>query len=134
MPNKLNAASRQPIPKVRHRATNWAEYEAGLRRRGSLPTWVTEDAIAAWAAAPRTTSGGQTTYSDSAIQTCLMLRAAFKLPLRQAEGLTLSVVEMLGIDLGVPDHSTVSRQSAVGSRPDWNRLLATRCPAGRCTC
>jgi transposase len=41
-----------------------------------------------------------------------MRRAAFKLPLRQAEGLMLSVVEMLGIELGVPDHSTVSRRSA----------------------
>jgi hypothetical protein len=112
MPNKLNAAGRHHIPKMRHRVTNWAEYEAGLRRRGSLTMWVTEDAIAAWAAAPRTTSGGQATYSDSAIQACLMLRAAFKLPLRQAEGLMLSVVEMLGIELGVPDHSTVSRRSA----------------------
>jgi hypothetical protein len=58
MPNKRNAAGRHHIPKMRHRVTNWAEYEAGLRRRGSLTMWVTEDAMAAWAAAPRTTSGG----------------------------------------------------------------------------
>ena len=41
-------------------------------------------------------------YSDSAIQTCLMLRAAFKLALRQAEGLMLSVVELLRCDSRYP--------------------------------
>jgi hypothetical protein len=41
-----------------------------------------------------------------------MLRAAFKLPLRQAEGLMVSVVELLGCELAVPDHTTVSRRAA----------------------
>ncbi len=72
---------------MRHAVTNWAEYESGLRRRGSLTLWITDEAISAWSATRRSTPGGQATYSDSAIQTCLMLRAAFKLPLRQAEGL-----------------------------------------------
>ena len=85
--------------------------EAGLRRRGSLTLWVTEQAIDAWRAAPRSTPGGQATYSDSAIQTCLMLRAAFKLALRQAEGLMMSFVELLGRELAVPDHTTVSRRA-----------------------
>ena len=85
MPHKKNANGRHHIPKMRHCVTNWREYEAGLRRRGSLTMWVTDEAMAAWAAAPRATPGGQAVYSERAIQTCLMLRAAFKLPLRQAE-------------------------------------------------
>jgi hypothetical protein len=36
MPFKSNAARRHHIPKQRHRVTNWAAYEAGLRARGSL--------------------------------------------------------------------------------------------------
>ena len=112
MPHKKNANGRHHIPKMRHCVTNWREYEAGLRRRGSLTMWVTDEAMAAWAAAPRATPGGQAVYSDSAIQTCLMLRAAFKLALRQAEGLMSSIVELLGCELAVPDHSTVSRRSA----------------------
>lgn len=40
-----------------------------------------------------------------------MLRTAFKLPLRQAEGLLTSVVEFLGCELAVPDHTTVSRRA-----------------------
>ena len=41
-----------------------------------------------------------------------MLRAAFKLALRQVEGLMLSVVKLLGYELAVPDHTTVSRRAA----------------------
>lgn len=91
--------------------TNWTEYEAGLRRRGSLTLWLKETAIDAWNAAPRSTPGEQATYSESAIQTCLMLRTAFKLALRQAEGLTASVIELIGCELAVPDHATVSRRA-----------------------
>jgi hypothetical protein len=40
-----------------------------------------------------------------------MLRAAFKLALRQAEGLMMSVVELLGCELAVPDHTTLSRRA-----------------------
>ena len=112
MPHKKNAAGRHHIPKMRHAVTNWTEYECGLRRRGSLTLSITEEAIAAWSAMRRATPGGQATYSDSAIQTCLMLRAAFKLPLRQAAGLMLSVVELLGCELAVPDHTTLSRRAA----------------------
>jgi hypothetical protein len=111
MPNKFNAERRHHIPKMKSTVTNWAVYEADLRRRGSLTMWITEDAISAWHAAPRATPGGQATYSDGVIETCLMLRTAFKLPLRQAEGLMLSVVELLGREMAVPDHTTVSRRA-----------------------
>jgi hypothetical protein len=73
--------------------TNWSEYNEALRQRGSLTVWFTEDAIAAWKAAPRTTPGGQPHYSDLAITTALTLRAVFHLPLRQTEGLIGSEAE-----------------------------------------
>jgi hypothetical protein len=47
MPYKVNAARRHHIPKQRHRVTNWAAYEAGLRARGSLTAWFSEEAILA---------------------------------------------------------------------------------------
>jgi len=111
MPNKHNADRRHHIPKMKFQVTNWAEYEAGLRRRGSLTLWVTDETIDGWSAEQRTTPGGQATYSDSAIQICLMLRTAFKLALRQGEGLMTSIFELLGCDLAVPDHTTVSRRA-----------------------
>src|SRR3978361_1078954 len=40
-----------------------------------------------------------------------MLRSAFKLALRQTEGLITSVLALMGLMLSAPDHSTVSRRS-----------------------
>ena len=87
MPFKTNAARRHRIPKQQHRVTNWAEYDAALRQRGSLTVWFSQEAIAAWRAEPRTTPGGQPHYSALAIRTALTLRAVFRLALRQTEGL-----------------------------------------------
>jgi hypothetical protein len=50
-------------------------------------------------------------YSDLAITTALTLRAVFHLPLRQTEGLIGSVLQLLGLDLPVPDFSTLSRRA-----------------------
>src|SRR4051794_16431707 len=69
VPFKANAARRHRIPRQRHRVTNWAEYYASLRQRGSSTVWFTEEAVAAWRAEPRTTRGGQPWYSPLAILT-----------------------------------------------------------------
>jgi len=105
LPFKLNQDRRQHIPRQRRRVTNWPAYEASLRQRGSLTVWFTDEAIAAWAAEPRTTRGGQPWYSPLAILTALTLRAVFRLAYRQAEGL-------LGLLLRVLDHTTLSRRAA----------------------
>jgi hypothetical protein len=111
LPFKANAARRHHIPKQNHRVTNWAEYDAGLRARGSLTVWFTPEAVAAWRAEPRTGRGGQPSYSALAVATALTLRAVFRLALRQTEGLIGSVLQLLGLDLPVPDHSTMSRRA-----------------------
>jgi len=111
LPFKLNADRRHHIPKQKFKVTNWHDYDASLRQRGSLTVWVTDEAIAAWTAEPRTTRGGQRTYSAVAILTALTLRAVFRLALRQTEGLIGSVIRLLGLDLAVPDHSTLSRRA-----------------------
>ncbi len=99
------------MPKQRHRVTNWAAYKAGLRARGSLTVWFTAEAVEAWRAEPRTGRGGQPRYSALAITTALTLRAVFRLALRQTEGLIASILQLLGLDLAVPDHSTLSRRA-----------------------
>ena len=93
--------------------------EAGLKRRGDLTLWIDEAAIAGWQAPRRTTPGGQARYSDLAIQLVLMLRLVFHLALRQAEAFAGSVLRLLGIDLFIPDHTTLSRRSRnfSGRRP-----------------
>src|SRR3954453_9761828 len=111
MPHKYNADRRHHIPRPKRRVTNWAEYDAALRQRGSLTVWFTAEAIAAWKAAPRTTPGGQPCYSDLAITTALTLKAVFRLALRQTEGLIGSVLQLLGLALPVPEPSTPSRRA-----------------------
>jgi hypothetical protein len=112
VPFKFNYKGRHHIPRQRHRVTNWRDYDAALRNRGSLTIWFTEEALAGWKAQPRTTPGGQRHYSDLAIETALTLRAVFRLALRQSEGLIGSIMRMLNIDLPVPDHTTLSRRAS----------------------
>jgi Transposase DDE domain len=111
MPFKANAARCHHIAKQKRKVTNWAAYDASLRQRGSLIVWCTDEAIAGWRAAPRTTRGGQAWYSPLAILTALTLKAVFRLALRQTEGLIGSIIGLLSLTLAVPDHSTLSRQA-----------------------
>src|ERR1035441_4725880 len=110
MPNKHTSPRRRHIPKMKFRVNNWAEYDAGLRRRGSLTLWVTPEVLDGWRAARRTTPGGQTVYSELAIETGMMLRLAFNLALRQTEGLMISIFGLLDVPLSTPDRSTLSRR------------------------
>lgn len=120
MPFKRNAGRRHRIPKARYRVRNWREYEAGLERRGDLTLWVDEAALAGWQAPRRTTPGGRARYSDAAIELMLMLRLVFHLALRHAEGFATSVLQLLGHELRIPDHTTVSRRGRgfAGRRPE----------------
>ena len=77
MPYKANADRRHKIPRARYRVTNWPDYDAALVRRGSLTLWVTEEALAAWHAPAIGKRGGQSVYSDVAIETGLALRLVF---------------------------------------------------------
>src|SRR5215204_3752358 len=112
MPFKLNQDRRHRIPRQQRKVTNWPAYDASLRQRGSLTVWFSDEAITAWRAEPRTTRGGQPWYSELAILTALTLRAVFRLAYRQTEGLIGSLMGLLGLDLPVPDHTTLSRRAA----------------------
>src|ERR1700737_2772251 len=110
MPFKANADRRDKFPRAKYKVTNWPEYEAELRRRGSLTVWVTDEAIAAWHAPATGKRGGQLTYSDLAIETGLALRLVLRLGLRQIEGTLGSIAHLLGVDIKIPDHTTFSRR------------------------
>jgi IS5 family transposase len=111
LPFKLNQDRRRHIPEQKRKVVNWREYDESLRRRGSLTVWFSDEVIEAWKASPRTGRGGQPEYSDLAILTGLTLKAVFRLAYRQTEGLIGSVIGLLGLDLAVPDHSTLCRRA-----------------------
>ena len=111
MPYKFNESRRHKIPKARYRVTNWPEYDAALVRRGSVTVWFTDDAVAAWHAPATGERGAPPIYSAIAIETGLALRLVFHQPLRQTEGMLRSIAAVLGVDIAIPDHTTLSRRS-----------------------
>src|SRR3954470_6752082 len=117
LPFKLNQDRRHHIPGQKRKVVNWREYDESLRRRGSLTVWFSDEAVAAWEAERRTSRGGQPEYSDLAILTALTFKAVFRLAYRQTEGLIGSVIGLLGLDLAVPDHTTLCRRAATLEMP-----------------
>ena len=90
---------------------NWPEYEAGLRRRGDLTIWLSEGALARWKAKSSGKPGGQQVYDKLAIETAVTLSLVYHLALRQTEGFLCSIFQLLGLNLPVPDHTTISRRA-----------------------
>lgn len=94
-----------------YRLRNWKEYNKALVERGSLTLWVSEDVLSAWHNRTRSGKRGKTAfYTDTAILCMATLEEVYHLPLRATEGLTRSVVRLLGVELSVPDYTTLCRR------------------------
>ena len=94
--------------KPRYRTTNWKQYNASLKARGSLTVWL--DKRMCWFAAASGKRGRSPKFSDGAIQFCLTLKNLFGLALRQTTGLVQSVLQLSGLAWPVPDFSTLCRR------------------------
>ena len=116
MPFKVNADRRHHIPRQQDRVTNWSEYDAALRQRGSLTVWFSEEAIAAWRAEPRTTRGGQPRYSALAIATALTLRTVFRLASGLVGSLSAPIETLLFSGFSTPNQGGNPRWSGVPVR------------------
>jgi hypothetical protein len=99
--------------KMKYRIQNWRAYERGLRNRGDIIIWLSEEARAAWTPPKSGLRGGQRRYSKLAILTALTLRVLFRLPLRQTEGFLDSLLSLMGLGLKAPDHTTLSRRGRI---------------------
>jgi hypothetical protein len=101
----------RPKYKTKYRRSNWTEYDRALVQRGGIGLWISEGAIEDRKPAASGGRGGQRKFSDHAIETALMLRPIFKLPLRQTDGFLRSILSLMDIGLEAPDHTTLSRRS-----------------------
>jgi hypothetical protein len=54
--------------------------------------------------------GRNQTYSDTAIQCCLMIKSIFRLSLRMVTGFVQSLIKLLRIRLTAPDYTTLCRR------------------------
>jgi transposase len=90
---------------------NWSDYNAGLKQRGSLTFWIDEDVLQGWVEPELSGKRGESRYySDVAIATMGTIKSVYGLAGRQCQGFLESIFALMGLDLAVPDHSTLSRR------------------------
>lgn len=96
-----------------YRLRNWKQYNSALVQRGSLTLWVSDEAISAWRNPEKTGKPGHPrTYSDAAVLCMATLKEVYHLPLRATQGLTASLMQLLGLDLPAISYSQLSRRCA----------------------
>ena len=103
--------ARRAPEKVAYRVRNWEQSNDALVRRGSLTLWVERDTLDAWRYQGPAQQGAQFQYSNLAIECLLTLRAVYHLTLRATEGFARSLFELMGLDLCVPDYTTLCRRA-----------------------
>lgn len=98
--------------KSKHKIHNWKQYNQALVQRGSLTIWMDEQAIKLWHCQSHHGRRGRGFhYSDSAIETALMLKGLFKLSLRALEGFINSLFQLMAVPLQSPDYSSISKRA-----------------------
>jgi IS5 family transposase len=94
-----------------YRLRNWKQYNNALVQRGSLTLWFSDGMIANWINQQQSGKPGRSkTYADTAILCMATLQEVYHLRLRSAEGLLLSLMQLMKLDLAVPDYSTLCRR------------------------
>ncbi len=83
--------------KSKYLLSNWSEYDASLKQRGSLTFWLTLEVIEQWVNQRKTgRRGASNTYSDVAIELMVTLSSLYGLAGRQTEGFVESIFANYG--------------------------------------
>ncbi len=99
--------------KTSYKITNWRKYNESLVQRGSITFWFSDDVIDAWEHTNEATKVGHPfVYSDTAVESLLMLRELFRLPYRQTEGLGRSLAQLMQVDVAIPDFTSLAKRAA----------------------
>jgi hypothetical protein len=99
-------------PKRTYQITNWREYNKSLVQRGDITIWFSGEALQRWGHANDQVKVGRPfVYSDTAVECLLTIRELLKLPYRQTEGFGRSLVTMLGVDVAIPDYSSLAKRA-----------------------
>ena len=104
---RYNFQMKKPTHKI-YRTTNWPAYNRALMSRGNIAIWF--DPATQWYAPSKGKQGRNQTYSDAAIQCCLMIKSLFRLSLRIVTGFVQSLIKLCGLNWTAPDYSTLCRR------------------------
>jgi len=100
------------MDKAEDKITNWKDYNRALVNRGSLTFWMDEKAITNWYSNTLSGRRGRSNeFSNTAIETALMLKGIFNLPLRALQGFIDSLFELMDVDLRSPNYSSISKRA-----------------------
>lgn len=103
---------KKPV-KASYKITNWRKYNESLVKRGSITFWFDEDTLAHWHHDNAKVKVGRPfKFSDRAIEVLLVLRELFQLPYRQTEGLGQSLLQLMQVDVPVPDFTSLAKRAA----------------------
>ena len=98
---------KKPAPRT-YGTTNWSTYNKALISRGNISIWL--DSATQWYAPSIGKHGRNQTYSDTAIQCCLVIKSLFRLSLRMVTGFVQSLIKLCRLDWTAPDYSTICRR------------------------
>ena len=92
---------------------NWAHYNESLVNRGNITFWFSDEVLPSWN--PQTHEyrrGRPFVYSDTAIETLLIVREVFHLTYRSTEGFGRNIFSLLGVeDERIPDYTSLCKRS-----------------------
>lgn len=94
----------------KQRITNSSSYINSLKQRGRLDFWMDKSILSKWHYKGKQNKGGKVVYSNVAIELALTLSYIYNLPLRQTQGFLSSILNLHGLNVSVPDYTTLCRR------------------------
>lgn len=92
---------------------NWTQYNESLVNRGNITFWFSDDVLKLWNHKNQGYRRGRPfVYSDTAIETLLIVREVFHLTYRSAEGFGRNMFSLLKVqEARVPDYTSLCKRS-----------------------
>lgn len=79
---------------------------------GNVTFWVDDSAVKSWKCTTHQGKRGRGfQYSDTAIETALMIKGIFSLSLRDLQGFIDSIFKLMDVPLTSPDYTCISKRS-----------------------
>lgn len=99
------------MSKKDYRVCNWKEYNQSLVNRGSITFWFDKKYLDNWSNIERSGKRGRPEkYNDCVIECGLTLKALFGLTFRSTEGFLKSLIQMMNLNLEVPNYSLLCKR------------------------
>ncbi|RJG35767.1 IS5 family transposase, partial [Motilimonas pumila] len=98
--------------KSKNKISNWPAYNKALTQRGSVTFWIDDSARESWMCQEHHGLRGRGfLFTDTAIETALMIKGIFQLPLRALQGFIDSIFSLMDVPLRSPNYTSISKRA-----------------------